>query len=115
MQYTHTHGLGASTSSTTSTSASHAMMPKEATPTLLEVSGGEPKIFGGQNKLLRAPPAVRRRTLSSAGMGNIWNIFQGRQQISAKKEESVETDVVVHDIFGTTGLVPEMGEDMIVV
>ena len=73
-------------------------------------------MFGGQKNMLRVPPSVRRRTQSSAGFGNIFkNIFQGKQDIEAKKEQPVRPDVVVHDIFGTSGLIPEMGQDMVVV
>jgi hypothetical protein len=115
-QYTHIHGLGASTSTTTSSRISGQGMPKEPALTLLERTGGQPKMFGGQNAMLRVPPSVRRRTRASAGFGNIFkNIFQGKQEIEAKKEEPVRPDLIVHDIFGTAGLIPEMGEDMVVV
>ena len=56
-------GFGASTSTTTSSSSSHAMMPKEAAPTLLETQGASSGMFGRMRAtpLLEAPYCTKRR------------------------------------------------------
>lgn len=105
--------LGASTSTTTSTSSSHGAMPKEAAPTLLEYSGGTPKMFGGQKKMLRVPGKLKRR-VSHGGFGSVSNGFTGKQDIGSKFD-TAPSPVSVHDIFGNVGLIPEVGEEMVVV
>lgn len=101
--------LGASTSTTTSTSASHAMMPKDAAPTLLETQGASSGMFG---RMRATPPSLRRRIAQGVGLGNA-NPFSGRQDISAKREE-VNLTGAVSNLYSMEGFVPEMGEDMVV-
>ena len=102
-------GLGASTSTTTSTSASHAMMPKDPAPTLLETQGASSGMFG---RMRSTPPSMRRRIAQSVGLGNA-NPFSGRQEIGAKREE-VKLTGAVSNLYSMEGFVPEMGDDMVV-
>lgn len=104
-------GLGASTSTTTSTSASHAMMPKEAAPTLLETQGASSGMFG---RMRATPPSLRRRIAQSVGLGATPTLFNGKQDISAKREEINLTGAVAN-LYSMEGFVPEMAENMVVV
>lgn len=104
-------GLGASTSTTTSTSASHAMMPKEAAPTLLERTGASSGMFG---RMRSTPPSLRRRIAQSVGLGSAPSHFTGKQQFGAKREE-IKLEGAVANLYSMDGFVPETAEDMVVI
>lgn len=101
--------LGASTSTTTSTSASHGMMPRMTAPTFMEEHGGQPKMFG---KMKQTPPSLRRRLAQGVGLGSAPTNFSGKQTLGAKREAAPSKDV--HDYYMTSGLIPEMADDMVV-
>ena len=103
-------GFGASTSTTTSTSASHAMMPKEAAPTLLETQGASSGMFG---RMRATPPSLRRRIAQSVGLGSAPTLFSGKQEISAKREE-INLSGSVANMYAMDGFVPETADDMMV-
>jgi hypothetical protein len=106
----HQRGFGASTSTTTSTSASHAMMPKNAAPTLLETQGASSGMFG---RMRATPPSLRRRIAQSVGLGNAPSSFSGKQEIGAKREE-INLSGSVANLYAMDGFVPEMADDMMV-
>tara|TARA_B100000035_G_scaffold88497_1_gene74465 strand:- start:65 stop:1000 length:936 start_codon:yes stop_codon:yes gene_type:complete len=106
----HQSGFGASTSTTTSTSASHAMMPKNAAPTLLETQGASSGMFG---RMRATPPSLRRRIAQSVGLGNAPSSFNGKQEIGAKREE-INLSGSVANLYAMDGFVPEMADDMMV-
>jgi len=106
----HQSGFGASTSTTTSTSASHAMMPKNAAPTLLETQGASSGMFG---RMRATPPSLRRRIAQSVGLGNAPSSFSGKQEIGAKREE-INLSGSVANLYAMDGFVPEMADDMMV-
>jgi len=101
--------LGASTSTTTSTSASHGMMPRMTAPTYMEEHGGQPKMFG---RVKQTPPSLRRRLSQGVGLGSAPTNFNGKQTFGAKREAAPSKDV--HDFYMTSGLIPEMADDMVV-
>lgn len=101
--------LGASTSTTTSTSASHGMMPRMTAPTYMEEHGGQPKMFG---RVKQTPPSLRRRLSQGIGLGSAPTNFNGKQTFGAKREAAPSRDV--HDFYMTSGLIPEMADDMVV-
>jgi hypothetical protein len=104
-------GFGASTSTTTSSSSSHAMMPKEAAPTLLETQGASSGMFG---RMRATPPSLRRRIAQSVGLGSAPTLFSGKQEISAKREE-INLSGSVANLYAMDGFVPETADDMMVI
>lgn len=103
--------LGASTSTTTSSSSSHAMMPKQAAPTLLETQGASSGMFG---RMRSTPPSLRRRIAQSVGLGSAPSLFSGKQEISAKREE-INLKGSVANLYAMDGFVPETADDMMVI